>query len=253
MSILRADLDVLLDPLSDLRRQRAEYAWESHSSLRLDDRYRTRQLPLLQVRTWTAVGPESVAPGEFWPPVRSVVVPLPDDILNDQPMASFLAELRASEVAPLIWFEGLLVRAGRMHATLVPEVSLEGPDQPPHAVAVQTDGRGLKVVVKGPWVGRFNTGRIYLPVQAADEESAKALAAIRTLWGAEHRPLLAGFLQLRDDVNGRQYAELRHILAKYQTRLAIPVTVTELALMETMDDLVLRSRVVGRISMAVTR
>ena len=70
-------------------------------------------------------------------------------------------------------------------------------------------------------MGRFNTGRIYLPVQAADVASATALAQLRMRTGADHRPLLAGYVQLTGDVTGDAYRQLRDIVATHQSRIAV--------------------------------
>jgi hypothetical protein len=54
-----------------------EYESRKHDSLRLDERYRTRHLPLLAGRPRGPLGPDP-GPREYWPPARSLVVPLPD-------------------------------------------------------------------------------------------------------------------------------------------------------------------------------
>lgn len=206
------------DVLSVLAGQ--QYEWDKHDSLRLDERYRTRHLPLLTDRPRDLLGPDP-GPGEFWPPARSLVVPLPDP--RPEPFLSALAD---SSLGELVWWRGLELRADRVHATLV-----HGSDEPRN-LDVPID-----LVIRGPWIGQFNTGRIYLPVEPADERAALALAA--------DRPLLAGYLQLTADVTGDAYTELRHIVATFQP-LRIPVRVPHLHVLETMDDLALRSRILPR-------
>ncbi|MEV8372142.1 hypothetical protein AB0P21_05360 [Kribbella sp. NPDC056861] len=194
------------------------YAWDDHDSLPLDDRYRERHLPLLTDRPRGPLGPDP-GPGEFWPPARSLVIPLPDP--RPEPFLSALAD---SSVAPLVWWRGLDLRADRLHATLV-----HGSDQPRDLDAP------IDLLIRGPWVGQYNTGRIYLPVEPADDRAMPALAA--------ERPLLAGYLQLTADVTGDAYLELRELVATFQP-LRIPVRVPRLQVLETMDDLALRSRVI---------
>lgn len=194
-----------------------EFEWGEHESLVLDERYRSRQLPLLSDRPRGPVGPDAGA-GEFWPPVRSLVVPLPDP--RPEPFLSALAD---SRLAGLVWWRGLELRADRVHATLV-----HGSDQP-RALDAPID-----LVVRGPWIGQFNVGRIYLPVEPADERAAIALAA--------ERPLLAGYLQLTADVTGDDYAELRDLIKTFQP-MRMPVRVHRFQVLETMDDLALRSRI----------
>lgn len=196
-----------------------EFEWGESDSLRLDERYRTRHLPLLDDRARGALGPD-LGPGEFWPPVRSLVVPLPDP----RPEA-FLSALAGSGLFGLVWWRGLELRADRVHATLV-----HGSDEP-RALDVPID-----LMVRGPWIGQFNTGRIYLPVEPADERAARALAV--------ERPLLAGYLQLTADVTGDDYAELRDLVATFQP-MRMPVRVHRFQVLETMDDLALRSRIVN--------
>ncbi|MEV0284304.1 MULTISPECIES: hypothetical protein [unclassified Kribbella] len=205
------------DVLSVLAGQ--EFEWGKHEALRLDARYRRRHLPLLRDGVRGPLGPD-VGPGEFWPPVRSVVVPLPDP----RPEA-FLAALADSRLSNLVWWRGLELRADRVHATLV-----HGSDEPR-----VLDGP-IDLVVRGPWIGQFNTGRIYLPVEPADERAVRALDV--------ERPLLAGYLQLTSDVTGAEYAELRDLVAVFQPART-KVRVDRFLVLETMDDLALRSRVVN--------
>jgi hypothetical protein len=194
-----------------------EFEWDEHDSLRLDERYRTRQVPLLVDRARGALGPD-LGPGEFWPSVRSLVVPLADP----RPEA-FLSALADSGLSGLVWWRGLELRADRVHATLV-----HGSDEP-RALDAPID-----LVVRGPWIGQYNTGRIYLPVEPADERAALALAV--------ERPLLAGYLQLTADVTGDNYAELRDLVRTFQPA-RMPVRVHQFQVLETMDDLALRSRI----------
>lgn len=228
----------LLDPLGALAAQDSAYDWAGHDTLHLDDRYRQRQLPLLNDRTRPALAPDP-APGEFWPPVRSTVIPIDSHTLdNDPQMSEFLNALRTTGVGDLVWWRGVDLRADRVHATLI--ANHDDPDVPP--------GDDVRVIVRGPWIGRFNTGRIYLPVQAADQHSADYLANTRTRAGqTDHRPLLAGYLQFTDDVTGAHYRALRDVVAAYQHRIAVTMPVRELWVMETMDDLVLRSRIAARL------
>jgi hypothetical protein len=207
----------MVDVLTVLAGQ--EYEWGEHDSLRLDERYRTRHLPLLTDRPRGPLGPDP-GPGEFWPPARSLVVPLPDP--RPEPFLSALAD---SSLAGLVWWRGLELRADRVHATLV-----HGSDEP-RALAAPID-----LIVRGPWIGQMNTGRIYLPVEPADERTALALAA--------ERPLLAGYLQLTADVMGDAYAELRDLVATFQP-VRTHVRVHQLHVLETMDDLALRSRILN--------
>ncbi|MEU6326745.1 hypothetical protein ABZ851_05565 [Streptomyces sp. NPDC047049] len=234
------EIKPLLDPLASLSRQAAAYDWAANGALTLDRRYRERQLPLLHDRARAPLGPETGA-AEYWPPIRSAVIPLDGRRLAADPaVTAFLDDLRHSDVAPLVWWPGLALRADRMHATLA-----GGLTETPELLAGPTPH--IEVIVRGPWVGRFNTGRIYLPVQAADTESATALAHLRTRTGAPHRPLLAGYLQLTDDVTGTPYRQLRDLVTTHQSRIAVRLPLTELWLMDTMDDLVLRSHLTTRI------
>ncbi len=74
-------------------------------------------------------------------------------------------------------------------------------------------------------------------MEPADEPAVLALAA--------EQPLLAGYLQLTADVTGADYAELRDLVTTFQS-LRMPVRVHHLQVLETMDDLALRSRIVNQ-------
>jgi hypothetical protein len=123
----------------------------------------------------------------------------------------------------LVWWRGLELRADRVHATLV-----HGSDE------LRTLDAPIDLVVRGPWIGQTNTGRLYLPVEPADERATLALAA--------ERPLLAGYLQLTADVIGENYAELRDLMATFQP-VRMQLRVHRLHVLETMDYLALRSRI----------
>ncbi|GAA1370848.1 hypothetical protein [Catellatospora chokoriensis] len=233
----------LLDPLANLDMQGAQFDWDGYDVLRLDDRYRRRHLPLLHEAPRPRLAGDDLSPAEYWPPIRSAVIPIDDAALRaDADVAAFLDDLRAA-LGPAVWWPGLRLRAGLLHTTLAPGLGPEAalPDGPLAAI---------HLVVRGPWLGRFNTGRIYLPVQAADAASARQLEAARVRLAAEHRPLLAGYLQLTGDVRGERYAALRGLVRRYQARIQVPVTPADLWLMDTMDDLVLRSRVARRVPFA---
>ncbi|WP_144126944.1 hypothetical protein [Catellatospora sichuanensis] len=229
----------LLDPLANLDVQGAQFDWDDNDILRLDDHYRRRHLPLLHEATRPPLAGDDLSPAEYWPPIRSAIIPVDDAALRaDADFAAFIDDLRGA-LGPAIWWPGLRLRADLVHTTLAPDLgpNTELPDEPLTAV---------NLVVRGPWLGRFNTGRIYLPVQAADAASARQLEAVRAWLTAEHRPLLAGYLQLTDDIHGEDYMALRELVRRYQARIQVPVTPADLWLMDTMDDLVLRSHVEQR-------
>jgi hypothetical protein len=229
----------LLHPLANLDAQGAQFDWDAHDVLRLDERYRHRQLPLLHEAPRPPLTGYDLPLAEFWPPVRSAAIPIDDAALRaDADFTAFLDDLRRA-LGPAVWWPGLQLRADRVHATLAPDLGIHAdlPDEPLAAV---------HLAVRGPWIGRINTGRIYLPVQATDAGSARQLEAVRARLGAEHRPLLAGYLQLTGDIGGEQYAALRELVSRHQTRIHVSVIPAELWLMDTMDDLVLRSHVAKR-------
>lgn len=71
-------------------------------------------------------------------------------------------------------------------------------------------------------------------MEPADERAAVALDV--------ERPLLAGYLQLTADVTGDDYAELRDLVRTFQP-MRMQVRVHRFQVLETMDDLALRSRI----------
>ncbi|WP_456246590.1 hypothetical protein [Longispora urticae] len=230
----------LADPIGFLAAQHAEYDWDGRSALAFDDSYRARQLPLLGGRARSDLRNGDLRDGEFWPPVRSVTVPIDSGtLLADPGFAAFLDALRDSDLAGDVWWDGLAVRADRVHATLAPDIG---------AAVVDPPGEGpIVVTVRGPWVGRLNTGRIYLPVEVPSPADRRTLAAVRDQLGAEHRPLLAGYLHLRSELEGHRYELLRSVVRAHQRRVAVSMVVDHLAVRDTMDNLVLRSHLARRL------
>jgi hypothetical protein len=233
--------DPLADPIGFFAAQHGEYDW-TREELILDDRYRRRQLPLLENRSEPPWSPDSVQPGEFWPPVRSVVLPIDAVAVGTDPaIGQFVADLRDGPAAGLVWWEGLARRAERLHATVCGAIDSEA--NPPDIA-----GETMLAVVRGPWIGRVNTGRIYLPVEIPDAADRRRLVSVRDHYDVPHRPLLAGYLQLTDDLYGAAFVALRQLILEFQEAANIPLAVTALTVLETMDDLALRSRVVGTIA-----
>lgn len=189
-------------------------------------------------RDWLA---ESVRPGEFWPPVRSVVVPIEAAAVSaDRGIVEFLAALEDGPAAAMVWWTGIARRSDRLHATVCGAIDHD-------ATIPDMAGETMLAVVRGPWIGRINTGRVYLPVEFPDADDRRRLTELRDHFDVPHRPLLAGYLQLTDDVIGPAYLHLRELIGTYQSAVHVPLAVSALQLMETMDDLALRSRVVDTI------
>lgn len=232
------DLEHLSNPLRALRRTGAEFGWRDADRLRLNDRYRERQLPLLneQSRRREELAESPLRAGEFWPPVRCAVLPLDDAAIQADPVfAQFLADLRGSAAADAIWWRGLRLREDRIHCNLHAEVGDARWDD--------ELGPGPRLVVRGPWIGRLNNGRIYLPVQVAGEQDQRAFWRVREQVRAPHVPMLAGYFQLTGDLSGDAYRDLRDLVLDYQERIAVPMQADRVWIMDTMDSLVLRSRI----------
>ncbi len=177
--------------------------------------------------------------------MRSAVLPIDSLVLRrDRTFMSFLDELSSGDLASAIWWEGLALRSDRVHATLAPAIG---------ETAIQAPtGSPIVITVRGPWIGRFNIGRIYLPVEVPHPAARTLLREVRDQLGARHQPLLAGYLQLTRGLEGSRYEHLKAVVREYQSRVAVDITIDHLAVTETMDDLVLRSRVVDRVRLTGT-
>lgn len=232
-------LQHLEDPLAYLRETGAEFDWQGSDRLEFNERYRQRQLPLLNEhsRRRDDLADREVRLGEFWPPVRCALLPIDEAALSGNAVLSeFLAALRDSAAGACVWWPGLALRQDRVHCNIQPDLA---------SWQVTTDplNAPLEIVVRGPWIGRLNPGRIYLPVEIPDPCHQQRFAGLRTSLGAAHDPMIAGFLQLAEEVTARKYAELRNLVHEYQDKIRIPVQADRMWVLETMDSLILRSRI----------
>lgn len=91
----------------------------------------------------------------------------------------------------------------------------------------------------GPFIGRFNRGRIYFPLEFDRASDRKMLEAVSAVFARDRqRFTAAGLVNLRDELDPHEAGELAAILSELQearARLAIP----ELSWTSTHDDLTL--------------
>lgn len=230
----------LVDPVGYLTAREETIDWDSTHTLAFNERYRTSQLPLVRAHASrsTRLAPLTTpVPGQTWPPVRCALFPLHDaQLAGEGQITAFLDDLRDSIVSPYVWWRGLEERRGLVHCNLHPRLDdRAAPAVPSHPLAA---------TVLAPWMGRANPGRIYLPVSLNDPNGRDEVRRMRAESGAPQTPLLAGYVQLTDELDATTTRTLALLLRHHRDRIHIPVTLDRLWIVDTMDSLLLRSRLV---------
>lgn len=148
-------------------------------------------------------------------------------------------------------------RAFRHHFTVTGRLNLRMADAAvvPFVRERLAGARRLRAQLRGPWFARDKNGRGYFPVHPeVGEGGLDRLSAIQRALDVEGpRGFFVGCLQLRDHLRHseafgvHEADEWFEIIEAYRDRVICEVTVRELTVIQTHDDLVLAARALARI------
>jgi hypothetical protein len=181
--------------------------------------------------------------------VYSLVLPIDADALEASPAwRAFNAELRDMPFAGKIAWDLPPKRRERLHATICGSL---GRDVPPAlAHDVFADMAPFEAELRGLFSGNINLGRLYVPVFPEMLQGQNAIHMIQRAMG---RPVtsmyLVGMHNLTDHLTISETAALAALLARWQDRLLVRLTISELWLMGSFDDLVLDATVDARLKL----
>lgn len=226
------------DPFAALRWYRA-----AGDGLRFDRRYRLAQLPLVapgHPRAVETSADSDYRGGRYERARVSLVADLGPAFLQHPAYRRLLDALAASTFSHKVAFDIAETRAPNVHCTLVGDID-PSPALRAAARRALTEVSPFSVVLHGPFVGRFNRGRIYLPLEFDRPADGRALDALCRVYGRERPGFLAiGLVNLRDELDAAEAHDLAALLASQQQRSRLPVT--RLSWTATNDDLALSMR-----------
>jgi len=222
-------------------------------ALAFDDAYRLAHLPLV------APGhPEIIAAkdgtdyrnGRYETSRHSLVVPIDSGELGRaEAFEEFEAELRSFSFSDKIAWQLGRERAGKLHATIVG--GLSDPDVARCMAAVTETFAPLGPLalrIGGPFLGRINTGRIYLPVYPCCHDGENIFGLVQQACGARlTRFHVIGLYHFAAALTVAETADLAGLMQRWQRRVLAELPVTSLAVMATNDDLALSGRIVATI------
>jgi hypothetical protein len=231
--------------------ERARWRPMPGAGLCFDEPYRLAQLPLVAPAHPRVIRSSPARPYDMgWCAEArySLVVPIAADALAASPAFQRLEqELRALPLASKIAWSMLARRAAHLHVTLAGGLERAALDRHSEAVRrVVSELGALRLRVGEPFIGEKNFGRIYFatyPERRADDVFARIQDAV----GARRSGLyLLGYYNLLDELDASEAQALFELLERWRDATMAELTVAELLLIATHDDLALSSMVVAR-------
>lgn len=222
-------------------------------ALTFDDAYRLAHLPLV------APGhPEIIAGkdgtdyryGRYDTPRHSLVVPVDAEALGRAgEFQAFEAELRSFSFSDKIAWQLGRERAGKLHATIVGGLSEPDIARCVEAAAATLAPLGaLSLRIGGAFLGRINTGRIYLPVYPCCHDGEDVFGLVQQACGARLSCFyVVGMYHFTAALTVAETADLAELVERWQRVFLAELPVTSLAVMATNDDLALSGQVVATI------
>ncbi len=217
------------------------FLFDPGATLTLDAAYLANQLPLLR----------DEPSARYEPSRRSVVVLFPASLFNEsEAYRDMMAALRASVLAPRIDWAMFERRRGLLHATLCGRVEqrMSGDEAMARFDALRGVGP-FRVRVTGLWVSReFNRGRFYFPLYPELRDDENTIHAVQRAFGSPTTNFYAiGAINLTANLDAAETAALGEIVRRFGDTTLFETTITELALTDTNDDLLLSGKVVRRV------
>ena len=238
---------------TDMAYDASRRSFVTGEALTFDDAYRLAHLPLV------APGhPEIIAGkdgtdyrnGTYQTPRYSLVVPVDaGELSGSAAFRAFEAELRSFSFSDKIAWQIGRERASKLHATIVgglaePDLASCADD----AAVALVPLRALSIRLGGPFLGRINTGRIYLPVYPCCHDGQDMLGLVQRACGARQtRFYVVGTYHFAAALTVAETADLAGLVERWHRLTLAELPVRSLAVMATNDDLALSARVVTTI------
>ncbi|PWK70793.1 hypothetical protein [Aminobacter sp. AP02] len=222
-------------------------------ALTFDAAYRLAHLPLVSPGHPDAIASKEgtdYLDGRYEIARHSLVLPIDaGELARSEVFGAFERELRAFSFSDKIEWTLSQQRASKLHATIV-----NGLAEPEFgrcadaAATVLRSTRGFSVRIGGPFLGEFNTGRIYFPVYPEQRGGNDIFALIQDACGAmQTRLYLIGYYHFASSLTPAETDELAGLVEQWRHRVLAHLAVKSLAIQSTNDDLALSARIVSTI------
>jgi hypothetical protein len=222
--------------------------------LAFDEAYRLAHLPLVAPGHAEIISTKDGTDyrnGTYKTPRHSLVVPVDaGQLARSETFRQFEAELRSFSFSDKIAWRLGDERAGKLHATVIGGLSEIVRCTDAVAAALAPLG-AFSLRIGGPFLGRINTGRIYLPVYPCCHDGDDVFALVQRACGARlSRFYVIGYYHLAEPLTVAETADLAGLAERWRRRVLAELPVTSLAIQSTNDDLALSGRVVMTIPVA---
>ncbi|WP_395448447.1 hypothetical protein ACHMW7_27000 [Aminobacter sp. UC22_36] len=222
-------------------------------ALTLDDAYRLAHLPLVAPGHPTIISAKDGTDyrnGTYETSRHSLVVPVDaGQLARSETFRQFEAELRSFSFSDKIAWQVGRERVGKLHATVVGGLSERDFARCADAAATTLAPLGaISLRIGGPFLGRINTGRIYLPVYPECRDGEDVFALVQSACGARPtRFYVIGYYHFAEPLTVAETADLAGLTERWRRVTLAELPVTSLVVQATNDDLALSGRVVATI------
>ena len=188
--------------------------------------------------------------GHYVTPKTSIVLPIDYDVLvSDAKFLQMNDELQRASFNSKIAWPLCDQRKDKLHATLVS--GLKSADAACHQtalIAATANLLPLSFEMKGLFLGKINTGRMYLPVYPQMVSAENFLSKIQIACGSRCSYFYAvDYYNFVEELDADATMELSALLSKWQNTVVSTQPAKALWIMQTNDDLVLSARVISTI------
>ena|GEM_PF-492687 len=226
------------------------YDFGSVRSLDFDERYRFAQLPLLAPNHPLAINTpadEDYECGRYATPKYSLALPIPhSELERSNAYQALLRDIQSRAFSPKIDHELVARRRDRLHVTIVGKID---PGAIAETVRIASDILTREVTgfrMLGPFIGTFNTGRIYFPLLAQTTPRGCWLDRIHRAFG--HDPASfhgMGYFNFVDELDENESRDLADFIGTWKHVTMFEGVARRLQIMATNDDLALSARTIS--------
>lgn len=213
-------------------------------ALVFDEQYRLAQLPLVapgHPRVLERMGGRDYHLGRYERARESLVADLGAPFLEHKVCRLLLERLAASPFADKIAFDLITRRAPNLHCTIAGDVK-PTIEQREAASRILRGSTALEPLAHGPFIGHFNRGRIYIPVEFVRPHDRAVVDAVSALFN-RHPPSFTaiGLVNLKDELAPAEARDLAALIGDMAEETAT-LRIETMSWTATNDDLTLGMR-----------
>ncbi len=172
----------------------------------------------------------------------SIAIPVPaDKLLLSESFIEFYDELKTMKFANKISWETFAQRKDKLHATICGTISSEQEPFIHQCVFDKLRSIGpIAISIRGVFSGNINIGRLYLKVYPELRDGRNMCHEIQTIFGETSTELyLVGLLNFVEELDVSETKALQELLGRWRNREFIQLSLENLWLLKSKDDLVL--------------